>query len=75
MAALQAREAEREKERKLLGLAIINAGYKALAAKHHPDLDGSHEVMSRLQAATAYERRREAAWCPRVRRRVDQNRL
>ena len=51
MAALQAREAEREKERKLLGLAIINAGYKALAAKHHPDLDGSHEVMSRLQAA------------------------
>ena len=31
-----------------LNLAIINAGYKALAQIHHPDKGGSAEMMTRL---------------------------
>jgi len=41
------RTEERELERKL-ALQLIDIGYKALAAKLHPDKGGSREAMSRL---------------------------
>jgi hypothetical protein len=31
-----------------MALDIINAGYRALSRKHHPDLGGSHEQMVSL---------------------------
>jgi hypothetical protein len=30
---------------------VVEAAYRALAAKHHPDRGGSHEAMARLNAA------------------------
>ena len=46
----EARERE-EKQQRALELKIINAGYKALATKLHPDHGGSGEAMIRLNAA------------------------
>jgi hypothetical protein len=43
---LQERKAEAE-----AGLEIIKAGYRALAAKHHPDSGGSQEAMTRFNRA------------------------
>jgi hypothetical protein len=41
---------EREEQAKA-GLEIIKAGYRAMAAKHHPDRGGSQEAMTRLNKA------------------------
>jgi hypothetical protein len=40
-------EVAREQTRKF-AIRLINAGYKALAKEHHPDMGGSHENMARL---------------------------
>jgi transposase-like protein len=48
----QKREVERRAEFELT-LEIINAGYKVLAAKHHPDKGGSHDAMARLNKGRA----------------------
>jgi hypothetical protein len=39
------REAARKRKRKL-----VEANYRALAVKHHPDKGGSHEEMIRINA-------------------------
>jgi hypothetical protein len=44
----QAIEREVARETRKLAIALINAGYKALAKEHHPDIGGSHETMVRL---------------------------
>jgi hypothetical protein len=36
-----------------LGLEVINAGYKLLATKHHPDKGGSNAAMARLNRERA----------------------
>jgi hypothetical protein len=51
----KAEQRRREEERKLrtshgtTGDEIISAGYRALATKHHPDMGGSHEQMTKLK--------------------------
>jgi hypothetical protein len=53
---LQARQAELKRladidaERKLMR-EMVNAGYKAMAMKHHPDRGGSKDEMTRLNRA------------------------
>src|SRR5262249_168560 len=42
------RRVEEAGARRKLARQIIDAGYKALATKMHPDIGGSHEAMTRL---------------------------
>jgi hypothetical protein len=53
-AELEAQAKGRELERraqKLLGIELIDIGFKRLARQLHPDVGGSHEDMARLNRA------------------------
>ena len=47
---MRRRRVEERKTERDLALKLINAGYRALAAKTHPDRGGSIDVMAKLNA-------------------------
>ena len=51
------KEAEERAAQRKLSLEIANAGYRAIATKHHPDKGGSQETMARLNRARDHLKR------------------